>query len=96
MIATVTAEMAVGRTGCGVGAGFEGGRFGGALYGFGVGSSIGSSMWLGGEGGQLSHGAIVAREYGIPSVMDVTDATRRLRTGQRVRLDGDRGVVELL
>ena len=47
-------------------------------------------------GGQLSHGAIVAREYGIPSVMDVTDATRRLRTGQRVRLDGDRGVIELL
>ncbi|MEM9772131.1 MAG: PEP-utilizing enzyme, partial [Cyanobacteria bacterium P01_D01_bin.73] len=47
-------------------------------------------------GGQLSHGAIVAREYGIPSVMNVADATRRLRTGQRVKLDGDRGIIELL
>ena len=47
-------------------------------------------------GGQLSHGAIVAREYGIPSVMNVAEATRRLRTGQRVQLDGDRGVIELL
>ncbi|MGD1849476.1 MAG: PEP-utilizing enzyme [Cyanophyceae cyanobacterium] len=47
-------------------------------------------------GGQLSHGAIVAREYGIPSVMNVSNATRRLRTGQRVKLDGDRGVIEPL
>ncbi|MGD1939494.1 MAG: glycerol-3-phosphate acyltransferase [Cyanophyceae cyanobacterium] len=47
-------------------------------------------------GGQLSHGAIVAREYGIPSVMNVSDATRRLRTGQRVKIDGDRGTVEPL
>ncbi len=47
-------------------------------------------------GGQLSHGAIVAREYGIPAVMDVTDATHRLTTGQRVRIDGQRGTVEIL
>ncbi len=47
-------------------------------------------------GGQLSHGAIVAREYGIPAVMDVTDATHRLTTGQRVRIDGQRGIVEIL
>ncbi|MEM1239232.1 MAG: PEP-utilizing enzyme, partial [Cyanobacteria bacterium P01_H01_bin.26] len=47
-------------------------------------------------GGQLSHGAIVAREYGIPAVMDVADATQRLRTGQRVRIDGQRGTVEIL
>ncbi len=47
-------------------------------------------------GGQLSHGAIVAREYGIPAVMDVTDVTQRLRTGQRVRIDGQLGTVEIL
>lgn len=47
-------------------------------------------------GGQLSHGAIVAREYGIPAVMDVADVTQRLRTGQRVRIDGQRGTVEIL
>ncbi len=47
-------------------------------------------------GGQLSHGAIVAREYGIPAVMDVTDATHRLTTGQRVRIDGQQGTIEIL
>lgn len=47
-------------------------------------------------GGQLSHGAIVAREYGIPAVMDVSDATHRLQTGQRVRIDGQKGTVEIL
>ena len=48
------------------------------------------------EGGQLSHGAIVAREYGIPAVVGVADATTRLTTGQRVRIDGAAGTVELL
>jgi pyruvate,water dikinase len=47
-------------------------------------------------GGQLSHGAIVAREYGIPAVMDVHNATQLLRDGQRVRIDGQEGVVEIL
>ncbi|ESA32936.1 phosphoenolpyruvate synthase pyruvate phosphate dikinase [Leptolyngbya sp. Heron Island J] len=47
-------------------------------------------------GGQLSHGAIVAREYGIPAVMDVADVTQRLHTGQRVRIDGQQGTVEIL
>jgi phosphohistidine swiveling domain-containing protein/glycerol-3-phosphate acyltransferase PlsY len=47
-------------------------------------------------GGCLSHGAIVAREYGIPAVMDIAQATRRLRDGQRVRVDGERGIVEIL
>ncbi|MDB9538130.1 glycerol-3-phosphate acyltransferase [Anabaenopsis arnoldii] len=46
-------------------------------------------------GGRLSHGAIVAREYGIPAVMDVYNATVRLRDGQRVRIDGSRGIIEL-
>jgi phosphohistidine swiveling domain-containing protein/glycerol-3-phosphate acyltransferase PlsY len=47
-------------------------------------------------GGQLSHGAIVAREYGIPAVMDVEHATQRFQDGQRIRLDGQRGIIELL
>ena len=47
-------------------------------------------------GGRLSHGAIVAREYGIPAVMDIHNATHLLRDGQRVRLDGQQGIVEIL
>ena len=47
-------------------------------------------------GGAVSHGAIVAREYGIPAVATVPDATVRLRTGQRVRVDGGAGVITLL
>lgn len=47
-------------------------------------------------GGRLSHGAIIAREYGIPAVMDVTNATQRLHTGQWVRVNGETGTVEVL
>ena len=47
-------------------------------------------------GGSLSHGAIVAREYGIPAVMDVNHATELLRNNQRVIIDGARGIVEVL
>ncbi|MBD1932976.1 MULTISPECIES: glycerol-3-phosphate acyltransferase [Cyanophyceae] len=47
-------------------------------------------------GGRLSHGAIVAREYGIPAVMDIHNATRLLQDGQRVRIDGQQGIVEIL
>lgn len=47
-------------------------------------------------GGQLSYGAIVAREYGIPAVMNIPEATRWLRDGQRVRIDGRQGTVEVL
>lgn len=47
-------------------------------------------------GGRLSHGAIIAREYQIPAVMDVHNAMQLLRSGQRVRLDGDRGIIEIL
>ncbi len=47
-------------------------------------------------GGSLSHGAIVAREYGIPAVMDVPNVTQLLENGQRVRIDGQRGIVEIL
>jgi pyruvate,water dikinase len=45
------------------------------------------------SGGAASHAAIVAREYGIPAVMGTIDATRRLSDGQRVQVDGDRGLV---
>jgi pyruvate, water dikinase len=47
-------------------------------------------------GGRLSHGAIIAREYGIPAVMEVDHATEQLRDGQWVRIDGQRGIVEVL
>ena len=46
------------------------------------------------RGGMLSHGAIIAREYGIPAVVGVADATRIIRDGDLVRVDGDLGVVE--
>ena len=46
-------------------------------------------------GGQLSHAAIVAREYGLPAVVGVKDATRLIREGQPLSLDGNRGRVYL-
>ncbi len=47
-------------------------------------------------GGLMTHGSVVAREYGIPAVVGVVDATRRIRDGQRLRVHGDAGYVELL
>jgi pyruvate,water dikinase len=47
-------------------------------------------------GGVMSHAAIVAREYGLPAVVGTGLGTQRIRTGQRIRVDGNRGVVELL
>jgi pyruvate,water dikinase len=47
-------------------------------------------------GAPLSHAAIVARELGIPAVVNCGDATARLRTGDRVRVDGVKGTVEIL
>lgn len=44
-------------------------------------------------GGLMTHGSVVAREYGIPAVVGVTQATARLKTGQRVRVDGSAGRV---
>ncbi|MFJ5697530.1 PEP/pyruvate-binding domain-containing protein [Arthrobacter sp. NPDC093139] len=44
-------------------------------------------------GGPNSHGAVVAREYGIPAVVGVPDATSRLRTGQEITVDGGAGTV---
>jgi pyruvate,water dikinase len=48
------------------------------------------------RGGMLSHGAIVAREFGIPGVIAVPEATRILRSGERIEIDGDRGRVQRL
>jgi pyruvate,water dikinase len=47
-------------------------------------------------GGAISHAATVARENGIPAVVGVQEATRRIRTGQRVRVDGSAGLVEVV
>jgi pyruvate,water dikinase len=44
-------------------------------------------------GGAMAHGAIVAREYGIPAVVGVAGATQRIATGSRVTLDGIAGMV---
>ena len=48
------------------------------------------------RGGMLSHGAIIAREFGIPSIVGVADATRLIPTGATVCLDGDRGSVRVI
>ncbi|HZU37641.1 MAG TPA: PEP-utilizing enzyme, partial [Gemmataceae bacterium] len=47
-------------------------------------------------GGVLSHGAIVAREFGLPAVAGLPDIHRRLRSGQRLRVDGATGTVTVL
>jgi phosphohistidine swiveling domain-containing protein len=47
-------------------------------------------------GGLMTHGSVVAREYGIPGVVGVNAATTRLKTGQRVRVDGSKGIVEVV
>ena len=47
-------------------------------------------------GGQMTHGAVIAREYGLPAVVGVDGATRRIREGQRIRVDGTNGSVEIL
>jgi pyruvate,water dikinase len=47
-------------------------------------------------GGTMSHAAIVAREYGMPAVVGTGQATKRITTGQRLRVDGNRGIVTIL
>ena len=44
-------------------------------------------------GGPMSHGAIVAREYGIPAIVGVSDATESIATGQTITVDGSTGEV---
>lgn len=47
-------------------------------------------------GGSLSHGAIVAREYGLPLVSGIKNATKIIKNGQMLLIDGDKGIVKLL
>jgi pyruvate,water dikinase len=47
-------------------------------------------------GGLMTHGAVVAREYGIPAVAGIDGATGLIRDGDRIRLDGTRGYVLVL
>ncbi|SCF15337.1 pyruvate, water dikinase [Micromonospora purpureochromogenes] len=47
-------------------------------------------------GGLMTHGAVIAREYGLPAVVGVVDATRLIPDGQRIRVHGSDGYVEIL
>ena len=47
-------------------------------------------------GGLMTHGAVIAREYGLPAVVGVERATRVIRDGQRIRVDGTNGCIEFL
>ena len=47
-------------------------------------------------GGLMTHGAVIAREYGLPAVVGVERATQLIRDGQRIRVDGTNGYVEIL
>jgi pyruvate,water dikinase len=47
-------------------------------------------------GGMMTHGAVVAREYGLPAVIGVENATKLIKDGQRIRVNGTEGYVEIL
>ncbi len=47
-------------------------------------------------GGLMTHGAVIAREYGLPAVIGVERATKRIKDGQRIRVNGTEGYVEIL
>jgi pyruvate,water dikinase len=47
-------------------------------------------------GGMMTHGSVVAREYGIPAVVGVHQATQRLKDGQRIQVDGATGRIAIL
>ena len=47
-------------------------------------------------GGMMTHGAVIAREYGLPAVVGVENATRLIKDGQRIRVNGTEGYVEVL
>ena len=55
-----------------------------------------SSVMVTDIGGIMSHAAIVAREYGMPAVVGTGTATQRIKTGDRLRVDGNEGVVTIL
>jgi pyruvate,water dikinase len=47
-------------------------------------------------GGNMTHAGIVAREYGLPAIVGTGTATTQIRTGDRIRVDADAGVVTIL
>ncbi|WNQ14034.1 phosphoenolpyruvate synthase [Paenibacillus aurantius] len=47
-------------------------------------------------GGLMTHGAVIAREYGLPAVVGVEEATRLIQDGQRIRVNGTEGYIEIL
>lgn len=47
-------------------------------------------------GGLMTHGSVVAREYGIPAVVGIPHAVERIKTGDRIRVNGDAGYVEVI
>ena len=47
-------------------------------------------------GGMASHPAVVSREFGIPAVVGTSDATRKIKTGDRIRVNGATGMVQVL
>lgn len=47
-------------------------------------------------GGLMTHGAVIAREYGLPAIVGIDNATRLIKDGQRIRLNGTEGYVEIL
>lgn len=47
-------------------------------------------------GGMMSHGAVITREYGMPAVVGVVNATKEIKDGQRIRLNGTEGYIEIL
>ena len=47
-------------------------------------------------GGMMTHGAVIAREYGLPAIVGVENAIRLIKDGQRIRVNGTDGYVEIL
>ena len=47
-------------------------------------------------GGLMTHGAVIAREYGLPAVVGIDNATKLIKDGQHVRVNGTDGYVEIL
>ncbi len=47
-------------------------------------------------GGLMTHGAVIAREYGLPAVVGVENATKLIKDGQRIRVDGTEGYIKIL
>lgn len=48
------------------------------------------------RGGMLSHGAVVAREYGVPAVVNIPNATQNIADGQMLQVDGNQGIVSII